>query len=273
VRLRLLGIGVAASAVGACDGCSHVPEPEPSAPATHQAALETMPPGTVVPRVLGQTPHDPTAFTQGLLFVDDVLLESTGGYGASTLRRVDPATGKVLRSIPLAKDVFGEGLARLKGELFQLTWQEHRCFVYDETTFEPRREMTYEGEGWGLTSDGALLIMSDGSSTLRFRDPSSLRDVRTLRVHDGSRPVDQLNELEWVRGEILANVWHTRLVARIDPRSGEVLGYLDLAGLPEPHHDDLEAVLNGIAYDEKSDRLFVTGKLWSSVFEVARSGW
>jgi glutamine cyclotransferase len=226
-----------------------------------------------VPALLAKRPHDPRAFTQGLLFADGAFLESTGTYGGSTLRRVDPATGRVLQSVPLATDVFGEGLARLHGELFQLTWREHRCFVYDDRTFEKHREMTYEGEGWGLTSDGdATLVMSDGSATLRFLDPGFFRVVRTVEVHEGAHPLRRLNELEWVRGEILANVWGTNVIARIDPRSGEVLGRLDLSGLPEPHHDDPDAVLNGIAYDESGDRLFVTGKLWGSVFEIARPG-
>jgi glutamine cyclotransferase len=228
----------------------------------------------MVPAILGRHPHDPMAFTQGLLFADGALLESTGMYGESSLRRVDPATGNVLKAIPLPPDVFGEGLARLHGELFQLTWREHRCFVYDEVTFEKRRELTYEGEGWGLTSDGeALLVLSDGSAALRFLDPNDFRVVRTLAVHEGGRAIERLNELEWVRGEILANVWEDSIVVRIDPHSGDVLGRLDLSELPEPpHHDDPDAVLNGIAYDVAGDRLFVTGKRWSTMFEITRPG-
>jgi glutamine cyclotransferase len=206
-----------------------------------------------------------------LLFANGAFLESTGIYGESSLRRVDPASGQVLRSTSLAPSAFGEGLARLHGELFQLTWREHRCFVYDEATLERRREMTYDGEGWGLTSDhDGLLVMSDGSAVLRFVDPTSFHVVRTVAVHDGARPLDQLNELEWVRGDIFANVWGSNIIARIDPHTGEVLGRLDLSGLPEPHHDDPNAVLNGIAYDEAGDHLFVTGKLWGSVFEISR---
>ena len=228
----------------------------------------------MVPALLGQRPHDPVAFTQGLLFTDGAFLESTGMYGESALRRVDPATGRVLKNASLPSNVFGEGLARLHGELFQLTWREHRCFVYDEVTFEKRRELTYEGEGWGLTSDGdATMILSDGSAALRFLDPASFRVMRTLAVHEGGRPLERLNELEWVRGEILANVWETTTIVRIDPRSGDVVGYLDLSGLPEPAHpDDPDAVLNGIAYDIADDRLFITGKRWHTVFEIARPG-
>jgi glutamine cyclotransferase len=228
----------------------------------------------MVPALLGQRPHDAAAFTRGLLFADGAFLESTGMYGESSLRRVDPATGGVLKNVSLPANVFGEGLARLHGELFQLTWREHRCFVYDEVTLEKRRELTYEGEGWGLTSDGeATIILSDGSAALRFLDPASFRVVRTLAVHDGGRPLERLNELDWVRGEILANVWETATIVRIDPRSGDVVGHLDLSGLPEPTHpDDPDAVLNGIAYDIAGDRLFVTGKRWHTVFEIARPG-
>jgi glutamine cyclotransferase len=271
VTLRLLPATLAALA-SVCDGCAPVPEPSAALSPSPPAAPEARPPPTTwVPSVVAQRPHDPRAFTQGLLFANGAFLESAGGYGESSLRRVEPDTGRVLASVALPPKVFGEGLARLHGELFQLTWLEHVCFVYDEATLEKRRELALDGEGWGLTTDGdKLLVMSDGSSTLRFLDPASLRTVRTLAVREGTRAVDQLNELEWVRGEIFANIWHTRLVARIDPRSGDIVGYLDLAGLPEPHHDDLEAVLNGIAYDETRDRLFVTGKLWGSTFEITR---
>jgi glutaminyl-peptide cyclotransferase len=224
-----------------------------------------------VPVVRGKTPHDPGAFTQGLVYADGRFLESTGMYGESSLRRVDPASGRVLQEVRLPDNVFGEGLARLNGELFQLTWREHVCFVYDEVTLEKRREVTYDGQGWGLTTDGGnLLVISDGSAVLRFLDPASFREERLITVRDEGRPVAQLNELEWVRGEILANMWQTNRIARIDPATGAVRGYLDLSGLPEPHHDDADAVLNGIAYDEAGDRLFVTGKRWQSVFEIAR---
>jgi glutamine cyclotransferase len=165
-------------------------------------------------------PHDPNAFTQGLLFADGAFLESTGLYGESSLRRVEPGTGRIVSAVHLPAHIFGEGLARLHDELFQLTWRERLCLVYDATTFEKRRQLTYEGEGWGLTSDGNVLILSDGSAVLRFLDPASFQEVRRITVHDGARALAQLNELEWVRGEILANVWQTDVVARIDPNSG-----------------------------------------------------
>ena len=269
--LQVLVAATTATALAACDGCSRVSEPAPP-PSTRAPASAKVAPATMIPAILEQRPHDPYAFTQGLLFADGAFLESTGRYGESSLRRVDPATGRVLKAISLPPNVFGEGLARLGGELFQLTWREHRCFVYDDVTFQKRRELTYEGEGWGLTSDGeALLVLSDGSATLRFVDPTSFRVVRTLAVHEGDRSLERLNELEWVRGEILANVWQASVILRIDPSSGEVRGHLDLSGLPEPpHHDDPDAVLNGIAYDAAGDRLFVTGKRWSTMFEIAR---
>jgi glutamine cyclotransferase len=220
VLSRLLFTALTTAALAACNGCSPAPELPPPTPAV---ALRLMlaAPSTIVPATLAQRPQDPTAFTQGLLFDEGVFFESTGVYGESSLRRVDPSTGKVLKVVHLPPDVFGEGLARLHGELFQLTWRERRCLVYDEATFEKRRELTYDGEGWGLTGDGeAMLVLSDGSDALRFLDPVSFAVVRTLAVHDGGRPLQRLNELEWVRGEILANVWETSIIVRIDPHSG-----------------------------------------------------
>jgi glutamine cyclotransferase len=271
-----------AASACACDGCARVAEPSQvpgEARPAGEAATATgdLPPvapapaRTTVPTLVARRPHDEGAFTQGLLFADGAFFESTGLYGESSLRRVDPDSGRVTKSVALPQSVFGEGLALLHGELFQLTWREHRCFVYDAATFEKRREATYEGEGWGLTTDGERLVMSDGSAVLRFLDPASFAVVRTLEVRDGSRPLSRLNELEWIKAELLANVWGTSLVARIDPRSGAVRELLDLGGLPEPSHgDDVDAVLNGIAYDEARDRLFVTGKRWGSVFEIRR---
>jgi len=269
VNLPRLAVGLAALATGACDGCAQTPEPTaaPALPAPTSATPTTHAP-TAAATLVGQQPHDPSAYTQGLVFAYGTFLESTGLYGASSLRRVEPASGRVIQSVALDPHVFGEGLARLHGEVFQLTWKEHRCFVYEEATFQKRREMTYPGEGWGLTTDGDLLVMSDGSAALWFLEPTAMRLVRKITVHDGSRPLEKLNELEWVHGEILANVWGSNVIARIDPRTGEVRSFVDLSGLPEPHHDDVDSVLNGIAYDEAGDRLFVTGKRWSSMYEI-----
>jgi glutaminyl-peptide cyclotransferase len=256
----------------ACNGCSRVPEPAgASAAESHRPdqASSRAEARLVKPVIVGRTPHDPTSFTQGLIFAGHTFLESTGRYGESSLRRVDPTTGSAVSALALPTKFFGEGLARSHGELFQLTWREHVCLVYDEATLMKRRELAYDGEGWGLTSDrDGLLIMSDGSAVLRFLESASFHEVRRVTVSDGEHALARLNELEWVRGEILANVWQTSMIARVDPSSGRVRGYIDLSGLPEPHPDDDDEVLNGIAYDDTDGRLFVTGKRWTSVFEI-----
>jgi glutaminyl-peptide cyclotransferase len=215
-------------------------------------------------------PHDPNAFTQGLVFVDGQMYESTGRLGHSSLRMVDPATGWVLKEFDLPKQYFAEGLTDWGDTLVQLTWTSGIAFVYDRSTFTVRRTFHYTGEGWGLTHDSTSLILSDGSATLRFLDPATFRETRKLKVRDeNDRPVADLNELEYIRGEIYANIWHDDRIARISPRTGRVLGWSYLSGLLKPGDvSDEEAVLNGIAYDAKSDRLFVTGKLWPKLFEI-----
>jgi glutaminyl-peptide cyclotransferase len=215
-------------------------------------------------------PHDANAFTQGLVFVDGHLYESTGRQGHSSVRMVDLATDWVLKEYDLPKQYFGEGLTDWGDTLIQLTWTSGVAFVYDRSTFTVRRTFHYTGEGWGLTHDSTVLILSDGSATLRFLDPNSFREIRKLKVRDeDNRPVSNLNELEYVGGEIYANIWHEDRIARISPKTGRVLGWIDLSGLLKPEEvNDPEAVLNGIAYDAKSDRLFVTGKLWPRLFEI-----
>ena len=214
-------------------------------------------------------PHDTSAFTQGLIFVDGELLESTGGEGKSTLRRVELETGKVLQKVDVPGFYFAEGLTVLGGKAYQLTWQGEKGFVYDPKTFKKLGEFEYEGEGWGLTHDGDSLILSDGSHRIRFIDPNTFQVKRTISVFDRGRPLEELNELEYVKGEIFANVWHQDRVARIDPQTGAIKGWVDLSGLLRPGDvSDEEAVLNGIAYDEAGDRLFVTGKLWPKLFEI-----
>jgi glutamine cyclotransferase len=215
-------------------------------------------------------PHDPKAFTQGLVFRNGELLESTGRFGESSLRRVKLETGEVLQRVDIPREYFAEGLAVLGNRAFQLTWQNGIAFIYDLTTFKQTGTFSYEGEGWGLTTDGTSLILSDGSSALRFIDPNTFQVTKTLEVKNGTEYVDQLNELEWVRGEIWANVWHKDWIARIDPRDGHVIGWVDVGQLlPEATATDPEAVPNGIAFDEATGRLFVTGKLWSRVFEIS----
>ena len=220
-------------------------------------------------RVVNTYPHDPAAYTQGLIYRDGFLFESTGLHGQSTLRKVKLETGEVLQRHRLAPSHFGEGLAAWKGQLVQLTWRSHLAFVYDLMTFAPRRTFSYPGEGWGLTEDGARFVLSDGSDELRFLDPGTFREIRHVRVTDGGVSVKDLNELEFVRGEVFANVWHTDRIARISPHSGQVTGWIDLRGLMSTGYRlDPEAVLNGIAYDAANDRLFVTGKLWPRLFEI-----
>ena len=219
--------------------------------------------------IVNVLPHAPDAFTQGLVYLDGQFLESTGLKGQSSLRRVDPATGKVLQRVDVAKEFFAEGLAVLGDEAFQLTWENHRGFVYDRTSFRLKREFTYATEGWGLTTDGQSLIMSDGTDQLQFLDPVTFEVKRTVRAYLVDHPVEHLNELEYVKGEIFANVWGANYLVRIDPASGRVTGIIDLSGLLPPEDQSaLIDVLNGIAYDAAGDRLFVTGKRWPKVFEV-----
>ena len=215
-------------------------------------------------------PHDSKAFTQGILYDQGFLYESTGLEGASTLRKVDLETGKVLRIRALSSQYFGEGLALWDGRLIQLTWRSHRAFVYEKDTFRPAGEFRYETEGWGLTHDGRRLILSDGTERLHFLDPRTFKELRTLRVTDQGLAISHLNELEYVRGEIYANVWRTDRIARISPETGKVRAWIDLAGLlaPEDARAGPADVLTGIAYDEKHDRLFVTGKFWPKLFEI-----
>jgi len=214
-------------------------------------------------------PHDQHAFTQGLVYVDGHLYESTGIKGQSTLREEDLETGLIQRMQLVSDRYFAEGLTDWKNTLVQLTWQAHIAFVYDRATFKLLHTFHYDGEGWGLTQDGKSLILSDGTAKLRFFDPETFKEVRRITVTDHGKPVTQLNELEYIHGEIYANVWHTDRIARISPATGRVVGWIDLKGLiPRDQLSNDEAVLNGIAYDAAHNRLFVTGKLWPKIFEI-----
>ena len=215
-------------------------------------------------------PHDPSAFTQGLVYSEGHLYESTGLNGQSSLRMVDLSTGRVLQRYNLPSEYFGEGLTDWGSHLVQLTWQNGTGFVYDRFSFSLRSTFHYQGEGWGLTHDATSLILSDGSPTLKFLNPESFREIRRISVHDGpGSPINNLNELEYIHGEIYANVWQTDRIARISPRTGRVLGWIDLTGLIDQRElQDSSAVLNGIAYDAQGSRLFVTGKLWPKLFEI-----
>lgn len=220
-------------------------------------------------KIIRDYPHDNQAFTQGLVFRDGFLYEGTGLNGRSSLRKVKLETGQVLQQKELSSQHFGEGIAVLGNQVVQLTWQSHVAFVYDLLTFKPVRQFSYTGEGWGLTTNGREYFFSDGTSELRIIDPVTFREKRRIKVTAGTRAVDQLNELEWVEGEVFANIWQTDRLARISPQNGKVLGWVDLSGLLSPMYRlEQGAVLNGIAYDPARKRLFVTGKLWPRLFEI-----
>ena len=220
--------------------------------------------------IVNTYPHDRDAFTQGLVFENGVLYEGTGRlYGQSSLRRVELETGDILQIHELSDQFFGEGITIYGNRIVQLTWQSHIGFVYDKNSFELLQDFSYATEGWGITHDGTRLIMSDGTSTLHFLDPQTFEEIGDVEVFDDDGPVYRLNELEYIQGEIYANVWQTDLVARIAPETGRVVGWIDLEGLlsAEDRSEPVD-VLNGIAYDADNDRLFVTGKLWPKLFEI-----
>jgi glutaminyl-peptide cyclotransferase len=219
-------------------------------------------------QVVRSYPHDRAAFTQGLIVKNGFFYEGTGMNGQSGLRKVRIETGEVLQVQPLAEHYFGEGITEFNGAIYQLTWKNGVGFVYDAATFALQRRFSYKGEGWGLTHDGTRLIMSDGTARLRLLDPATLQETGGLTVRDAGRPVPQLNELEFISGEIFANVWGSQRIVRISPTDGRVTGWIDLAGLLSPAERANADVLNGIAYDAATDRLFVTGKWWPRVFEI-----
>lgn len=219
--------------------------------------------------IVASYPHDPKAYTQGLVFRDGLFYESTGQYDQSTLRKVEFKKGKVKKKIDVPGQYFAEGVTIFNSKIYQLTWLQGKGFIYDLKDFKLEGEFTYEGEGWGLTNDGQLLILSDGTNRLRFIDPATFHVVKILSVTDGQQPVAGLNELEYIHGAIFANIWKKDKIARIDPLTGRVLAWIDLDGLRPPETmQNSENVLNGIAYDEANDRLYVTGKRWPQVFEI-----
>ena len=219
--------------------------------------------------VVNSYPHDPTSYTQGLLWADGGFYESSGLYGQSKLRRLEFPSGKVLKQVNIDPELFAEGLALIEPRLIQLTWKSHRGFVYDKDTFRLLQEFSYDTEGWGLTFDGKNLILSDGSSDLFYLDPQTFKPTRTLAVTMNGQPVRELNELEFIDGEIWANVWQTDLIIRINPGTGQVASFLNLKAILKPsERPGSEAVLNGIAYDAVQKRIFITGKLWPRIFEI-----
>jgi glutamine cyclotransferase len=241
-----------------------------SGPSTNTTpAPPNAPPAKHGYQIVNIYPHDSGAFTQGLIFVDGKLYEGTGQEGRSSLREVDLQTGRVLKKVDVPEPFFAEGITLLNGKIYQLTWQHQIGFIYSAQTLEKTGQFQYTGEGWGITNDGHSLIMSDGSNRIRFIDPDSFRVTKTIAVTDGRTAINELNELEYVNGEIYANIWHDQRIVTIDPQNGRVTGWIDLSGLLQPGavHDD-EAVLNGIAFDPSGNRLFVTGKLWPQLFEI-----
>jgi glutaminyl-peptide cyclotransferase len=241
---------------------------------SHQPSQSTHPSHATRPaeyafQIVRTFPHDPTAFTQGLVYRDGFLYEGTGLNGRSSLRKVRLETGEIVQRVDLAPEFFGEGITLRNNEVLQLTWQSHVGFVYNLSNFRLLRQFSYSGEGWGLTTNGREVFMSDGTAEIRVLDAETLGEKRRLKILDGDTPINQLNELEFVEGEIFANVWQTDRIARISPQSGKVVGWIDLKGLLSPiYRLELDAVLNGIAYDANRKRLFVTGKLWPSIFEI-----
>lgn len=243
--------------------------PTPTVPPTVAPTPTPAPPATYTFRIVNTFPHDANAFTQGLVYHDGLLYEGTGRWGESTLREVALDTGGVIRSHALDPQYFGEGITLLNDRIYQLTWQEQTGFVYNRENFETLQTFNYPTEGWGITHDGQRLIVSDGTSTIYFWDPTTLQEIGQITVRDHQGPLNRLNELEFVNGEIWANIWLTDLIARISPETGAVLGYIDLTGLLDTSALAQPVdVLNGIAHDPATGRLFVTGKLWPTLFEI-----
>jgi glutamine cyclotransferase len=217
--------------------------------------------------VVNVYPHDKTAFTQGLVFEDGILYEGTGRYGQSTLRRVELETGNVTQLYSLPDQFFGEGITIFDDKIIQLTWKSKKGFVYDKSSFDLLQEFTYPTDGWGITHDGSRLIMSDGTATLIFLDPETFQKIGQVEVYD-EEPVTMLNELEYIHGMVYANIWMDEKIAIINPQTGRVTGWIDLEGISDSENQNAYNVLNGIAYDIEKDRLFVTGKLWSKLYEI-----
>jgi len=256
----ILALGLLLPFTGCGDGPNTI-EPDPN-------RTDPIPGAPVVVAVAVDTlPHDPTAFTQGLFYHDGLLYESTGLRGQSTLRQVDLETGEIVHQVLIPAPFFAEGITILDGRIYQLTWQENTGFVYASDSLEQIGAFSYEGEGWGLTTDGTFLIRSNGSNRLLFFDPTTFAVHRSLEVHDGDRQVHNLNELQWVRGEIWANIWLSDQIARIDAATGQVTEWLDFQALAPPvRQENIQAVLNGIAFDDRTGRVFITGKLWPVLY-------
>jgi len=292
--MRLFLFPLLLASMAACGGSANnggQPRNANAKPTEANANVKPQQPTGPVPvygyEVVKSYPHDPKAFTQGLIFHDGFLYESTGQYGESSLRKVELETGKIVKRTDLPRDSFAEGIALHNGQIYQLTWREGIARVFDINDFTLLREFRYQGDGWGLASDGQQLYMTNSTHVIRVMDPQTFRQVRAFPVfREDGQPLMQINELEWVKGEIWANIWHsenpnilgkTNHIARIDPQSGKLLGWIDLTGISpadqpkdpnDPEDPKSENTLNGIAYDEATDRIFVTGKSWRRLYEI-----
>lgn len=269
IAMTVLSVLVFGTAFAACG--NDAPAASDTSRTSSPDSTSTVPARTpvYVAEVVQEWPHDRGAFTEGLLWHEGRLFESTGNVGESNIREVELQTGRVIRKRDLPAPYFGEGIVIFGDNMYEITWKHEVAFVYDWKTFAPKGQLKYTGEGWGLTTDGKSLIMSDGTPTIRFRDPTTFAEKSSITVKDHGQPVTNLNELEWIKGEIWANVWESDQIARINPATGEVTGWLDLKGiLPAMDRTGSEDVLNGIAYDAAQDRLFVTGKYWPKMYEI-----
>lgn len=267
IYILLLTCALFASVISACEVTPASAPPTPTPKPTKTAG----PPPIInyTYNIVKTMPHDTSAFTEGLTILDGKLYESNGQNGASDVRIVDLKTGAVKNSVKLDAQYFGEGMTILKGKIFQLTWQNHQGFIYDENTLAKLGDFAYTNEGWGLTNDGRFLIMSDGTNAITYLNPETFQVQKIVYVYDKGQPLPNINELEYIKGVLYANIWHTDKVVEIDPALGEIIGWIDFSGLRSPEaQQNQEAVLNGIAYDSASDQLFVTGKLWDKLFEV-----
>ena len=264
---RILTLPVALALALTTPACAQ--QTAPAAPDSGNATQAAAPaPVNYGYRVVATYPHDTRAFTQGLFYLNGHLYESTGQVGQSTIRRVHFEDGRVLQSVPIPPGQFGEGIVNWNDQIISITWQGGTGYRWDLASLRRLGEWQYSGEGWGLTQNGTDIIMSDGTSAIRFLDPATLAERRRITVTRDGAEVTQLNELEWVNGEIFANVWQTPTIVRIDPASGNVTGVIDLTPLAAQNGNDGDSVLNGIAYDRQRDRLFITGKLWPRLYEI-----
>ena len=220
-------------------------------------------------KVVAKLPHATDNYTEGFFYLDGKFYEGTGLSGHSAVLATDPKSGKTLQRRDLPPQYFGEGIVDWGPNIYEWTWKSHICFVFDRATLQPVKQFSYTGEGWGMTRTGKEIITSDGSATLRFRDPNTFHEIRHIVVKEDNISIARLNELEFINGEIYANIWHSNMIVRISPQDGQVIAWIDLAGLlPDDEKIDAESVLNGIAYDAQHDRLFVTGKRWPTIFEI-----